>query len=215
MNEQEFADARERMVQEQLIPHQVVDPRVLEAMRRVPRHLFVPADLAEQAYENYPLPIGLDQTISQPLMVAMMAQMLRLTGAERVLDVGTGSGYQAAVLAELAAEVISIERHAPLADQAQTALAQCRCANVTVVIGDGTLGFKERAPYERILVGAAANAIPQSLIDQLTPNGRLVMPVGPPELQTLTVITTDERGHAFTHEHGGCVFVPLIHGKGA
>jgi protein-L-isoaspartate(D-aspartate) O-methyltransferase len=179
-------------------------------MARVPRHRFVPRQLADRAYEDCPLPIGLEQTISQPLMVALMAQMLRLTGVERVLDVGTGSGYQAAVLAKLAGVVISIERHSELAERARGALNQCGYDGVTVIVGDGAMGYPECAPYDRILVAAAANHIPRKLIDQLTPNGRLVMPVGPPDLQTLTVITTDDRGQAYTHEHGACVFVRLV-----
>jgi protein-L-isoaspartate(D-aspartate) O-methyltransferase len=170
----------------------------------------VPPELADRAYADCPLPIGLEQTISQPLMVAMMAQMLRLTGVERILDVGTGSGYQAAILAELAAEVITIERHTELADRAYVTLVQCGYEGIKVIVGNGALGYPAAAPYDRILVAAAANQIPQKLIDQLTPNGRLVMPVGPPELQTLTVITTDDHGQAYTHEHGACVFVPLV-----
>jgi protein-L-isoaspartate(D-aspartate) O-methyltransferase len=211
MTEQQFAEARECMVREQLMPHHITDTRVLEAMGRVPRHRFVPPEFADQAYEDHPIPIGLGQTISQPLMVATMAQMLRLTGKERVLDVGAGSGYQAAVLGELAAEVISIERHPELAARAETVLHQCGYHNVLVVVGDGALGYPPRAPYDRIIVAAAADRVPQPLIDQLPPNSRLIMPVGPTDLQTLTVITTDARGHAYTHEHGGCLFVPLIH----
>jgi len=213
MTEQEYDTARERMVQDQLVPHQIVDPRVLIAMRRVPRHRFVPAVIADQAYENRPLPIGLDQPISQPLMVATMTQMLRLTGSERVLDVGTGSGYQAAILAELAGEVISIERHAALAERARKVLDRNGYSRVTVVTGDGSSGYPDRAPYDRILVAAATDTVPQMLIDQLRPHGRLVIPVGPADLQTLTVITVDEHGQAYIHEHGGCVFVPLVRDK--
>jgi protein-L-isoaspartate(D-aspartate) O-methyltransferase len=214
MDEREFADAREQMTREQLQAREITDLRVLEVMRHVPRHRFVlPEDQAE-AYENKPLPIGQDQTISQPLMVALMAQMLKLTGTEHVLEVGTGSGYGAAVLAELARDVVTIERHADLAEHAQATLTELGYANVTVVVGDGSEGYSPAAPYDRILVAAASPHVPEALIEQLALNGRLILPVGEPGLQTLTVITKDAEGRAFTHEHGSCAFVPLIGAQG-
>lgn len=214
MEDQRYAAERERMVREQIQARQITDLRVLEAMRRVPRHRFVPPEFQQEAYEDKPLSIGFEQTISQPLMVAMMAQMLRLTGTERVLDVGTGSGYGAAALAELAREVISIERFPELAERARGILAELGYKNVTIIVGDGSEGYPAAAPYDRITVAAATPRVPQALIEQLAPNGRLILPVGDPSLQTLTVITKDAEGHAFTHEHGGCAFVPLIGAQG-
>ncbi len=214
MDEREYTAARERMTREQLQTRDIDDLRVLEAMRRVPRHRFVPPELRGEAYEDKPLPIGQEQTISQPLMVALMAQMLKLTGTEHVLEVGTGSGYGAAVLAELARDVVTIERHPDLAERARALLAELGCHNITVVVGDGSQGCPAAAPYDRILVAAASPRVPTALIDQLAPNGRLILPVGEPGLQTLTVITKDASGRAFTHEHGGCAFVPLIGAQG-
>jgi protein-L-isoaspartate(D-aspartate) O-methyltransferase len=214
MDEPEFAAARERMAREQLQARDITDLRVLEAMRRVPRHRFVPPELLAEAYEDKPLPIGQEQTISQPLMVALMAQMLKLTGREHILDVGTGSGYGAAVLAELGRDVVTIERHTDLAERARRTLAELGYTNITVVTGDGSQGYPAMAPYDRILVAAASPRVPQALVAQLAPNGRLILPVGEPGLQTLTVITTDAEGRAFTHEHGGCAFVPLIGAQG-
>lgn len=213
VHENEYTTARGRMVQEQLAARGITDARVLEAMRRVLRHRFVPIEHIAQAYEDHPLPIGHDQTISQPYMVALLAQMLKLTGSERVLDVGTGSGYQAAVLSLLCQEVISIERHAELAAAARVTLQKEGYANVRVLHGDGTQGVAEYAPFDRIVIAAASVRIPEPLIAQIAPGGRLVMPVGESDIQTLTVITRDEAGNVFTHEHGGCVFVPLVAGK--
>jgi protein-L-isoaspartate(D-aspartate) O-methyltransferase len=214
MDDEAFAAARQRMVLEQLQAREITDARVLDAMRRVPRHRFVPPEEAGHAYEDRALPIGLYQTISQPLMVALMVQMLKLAGTERVLEVGTGSGYGAAVLAELAREIVSIERHPALAERARTLLAELGYANVAVVIGDGSEGYAPAAPYDRILVAAASPRVPQALSAQLAPNGRLILPVGDPGEQTLTVITKDDMGRAFTHEHGACAFVPLIGAQG-
>jgi protein-L-isoaspartate(D-aspartate) O-methyltransferase len=214
MEERDFTAARERMAQEQLHARGISDLRVLEAMRRVPRHRFVSPDLVASAYDDSALPIGLGQTISQPLMVALMAQMLKLTGTERVLEVGTGSGYGAAVLAELAREVVTIERHAELAEQARQILTELGYTNVKLIVGDGTEGYPAGAPYDRIVVAASAPRVPEALLAQLAPNGRLVMPVGDAAVQTLTLITKDADGHAFTHEHGGCAFVPLIGAQG-
>ena len=214
MDERQFTTARQRMVQEQLQARDITDFRVLNVMARVPRHLFVSWEQAEHAYEDRALPIEGEQTISQPYMVALMTQMLKLTGSERVLDVGTGSGYGAAVLAELAHEVITIERHPALAQRAEELLSTLGYTNITFCIGDGSEGYPPQSPYDRILVAAAAPRVPEPLIAQLAPLGRLILPVGEPGLQTLTVITKDAEGHAFTHEHGACGFVPLIGRQG-
>lgn len=210
MDERSFVTARERMVQEQLERRGIADLRMLEAMRRVPRHRFVPPDLVSFAYEDRALTIGLEQTISQPLMVALMTQFLALEGSERVLEVGTGSGYQAAILAELAKEVFTIERIAFLADQARQRLAELGYSNVTVVVGDGSEGYAEAAPYDRILVAAGSPRVPEALVEQLASGGRLVLPVGDSDLQILTVVTKDEEGNVTTESHGDCAFVPLI-----
>jgi len=157
---------------------QIKDERVLEAMRAVPRDLFVPADLAGEAWDNVPLPIGAGQTISQPLVVARMLEMLELRGGERILDIGTGSGYHAALLGRLGSHVWSVERHRTLSDQAKANLERAEIHNVTLIVGDGTRGLPETAPFDAINVAAAAgNDIPQALIDQLGPNGRLIVPV--------------------------------------
>jgi len=201
-------------IEEQLVARGVADARVLDAMRRVPRDAFVPPESHPAAYADRALPIGSGQTISQPYMVAVMTEALRLTGSERVLDVGTGSGYQAAVLSLLAREVITIERRPELAGSAQAILAALGYANVTVIAGDGTLGSPEHAPFDAIVVGAGAPRVPEALKAQLSANGgRLVIPVGPPEHQVLHVVTRD--GNAFGDRLGiGCVFVPLIGEEG-
>ena len=162
---------------EQLRAH-VKDERVLEAMRAVPRDLFVPAELAGEAWDNVPLPIGAGQTISQPLVVARMLELLELQGGERILDVGTGSGYHAALLGRLGSHVWSVERHRTLSDQAKANLEKAEIYNVTLVVGDGARGLPETAPFDAINVAAAAgNDIPQALVDQLGVNGRLIVPV--------------------------------------
>jgi protein-L-isoaspartate(D-aspartate) O-methyltransferase len=202
------------MVAEQIAARGVRDAATLSAMRAVPRHLFVPPNAVGEAYDDHPLPIGSGQTISQPYMVAVMTEALRLTGAGRVLDVGTGSGYQAALLADLAREVITIERVPELAAAARTRLAALGYANIEVLVGDGTLGVPELAPYDAIFVGAGAPRTPAALKDQLSrAGGRLVVPIGPAEEQWLTIITRD--GDRFTESTGtGCVFVPLLGQQG-
>jgi protein-L-isoaspartate(D-aspartate) O-methyltransferase len=204
----------DRWIDEQLVARGVTDARVLDAMRRVPREAFVPPASHPAAYADRALPIGSGQTISQPYMVAVMTEALRLAGSERVLDVGTGSGYQAAVLSVLAREVITIERRPELADSARTTLAALGYTNVTVIAGDGTLGSPVHAPFDAIVVGAGAPRVPEALKSQLSGSGgRLVIPVGPPEHQILHVITRD--GNAFTDTPSlGCVFVPLIGEEG-
>jgi protein-L-isoaspartate(D-aspartate) O-methyltransferase len=173
-----YAEARERMVAEQLVARGVTDAKVLEAMRAVPRHRFVPPEWRELAHRDHPLPIGFDQTISQPFVVAFMTAALSLRGGERVLEVGTGSGYQAAVLGEIAREVWTIEIVEPLARQAESVLEELGYDNVHVRAGDGYRGWPEAAPFDAIIVTAAPEEVPQPLLDQLAPNGRLVAPVG-------------------------------------
>jgi len=185
------------------------DGRVLDAIGRVRREEFVPAEVADRAYDNRALPIGHGQTISQPFMVATICAELELRGGERVLDVGTGSGYQAAVLAELAAEVVTIERVPELAERARETLARAGYPRVDVRVGDGTAGVPERAPFDGIAVAAAAPAVPLSLYEQLVSGGRLVVPVGNRESQWLEVVVRGEDGPE-RHRSVPCVFVPLI-----
>lgn len=205
----DFAMLRGRMVHDQLTGRGLRDERVLQAMRDVPRHLFVPPALRDEAYADRPLPIGEGQTISQPYMVAAMTAALAPDPAGRILEVGTGSGYQAAVLARLARQVITIERHAALADQARAALAEAGVTNVRVLVGDGSQGLPDEGPFDGIIVTAGAPEIPQVLLQQLADDGRLVVPVGPSHYQTLTIVTRN--GGEFRTSHGeGCVFVPLV-----
>lgn len=178
MDEERLAIERERMVAHQIKLRGVRDSRVLEAMRAIPRHRFVDPEYQEYAYEDGPLPIGSGQTISQPYIVALMTELLKLTGSEKVLEVGTGSGYQAAVLGQLAHEVHTIERHAGLARFAARLLRDLKLENVQVHVGDGSLGLPEYAPFDRIIVTAAAPRVPQALKDQLADGGRMVIPVG-------------------------------------
>lgn len=173
-----YLNDRWRMVEEQIAERGIHDYRILEVMRTLPRHLFVPNEFRHMAYADGPLPIGSGQTISQPYIVALMTQTLRLMGDEKVLEVGTGSGYQAAVLAHLAAEVHTIERHAGLARNAADVLEQLGLTNVTVHVGDGSLGLPEHAPFQAIITTAAAPRVPSALLDQLDDSGRMVIPVG-------------------------------------
>jgi protein-L-isoaspartate(D-aspartate) O-methyltransferase len=200
---------RTDMVDRQIARRGITDQRVLEAMRTVPRHLFVPAANRHQAYDDRALPIAEGQTISQPFIVALMTSTLELRPGDRVLEVGTGSGYQTAVLAHLGAHVLSIERHAGLAAAASGVLAGMGLSGIEIVVGDGTEGWPPGAPYDRILVTAGAPAVPGRLTEQLVDGGRLVIPVGPPGLQHLTVV--DRVGHDLRiHKGEACVFVPLI-----
>jgi protein-L-isoaspartate(D-aspartate) O-methyltransferase len=202
-------DARERMITEQLEPRGIRNARVLDAMRRVPRHMFVPPEAEELAYADRALPIANGQTISQPYMVAVMTEALAPAADARVLEIGTGSGYQAAVLAALAREVITIERHAELAVAAEARLQRCGYVNIRVVVGDGTLGWPQEAPYDGIIVTAGAPRVPPQLVEQLIDGGRLVIPIGSRDHQILTIVT--RRADAFTEtRREGCVFVPLV-----
>jgi len=204
-----WESARERMVATQIAARGVGDEKVLAAMRRVPRHLFVPAEVRGSAYSDYPLPIGHGQTISQPYIVAMMTSLLQIQPDDRLLEIGSGSGYQAAVLGILAREVISIERIPEVAQLAKKNLADAGITNVTVVIGDGTLGFPGGAPYDGVLITAATPSIPSPLVEQLAEGGRIVAPVGSRDLQELVRLT--RKGHDLIRESfGGVVFVPLL-----
>ena len=200
---------RLRMVEEQLVRRGVTDARVLDALRKVPRHLFVEEALRDRAYGDHPLPIGEEQTISQPYIVALMTQLLELSERDKVLEIGTGSGYQTAVLAELARRVCSIERLPRLAERARALLEQLGYANVWVRIGGGTLGWPDEAPFDRILVTAGGPAVPPPLFQQLAEGGRLVLPLGDPVNQTLTLVEK-VRGEMKTQEHGECKFVKLV-----
>jgi protein-L-isoaspartate(D-aspartate) O-methyltransferase len=201
------------MVEEQLRRRDIVDERVLAAMERVPRELFVPADLRGRAFDDAALPIGVGQTISQPYMVARIVEELGLDGDERVLDVGTGSGYQAAVLAELADDVHTIERIPELAEQAKRNLAAAGYDRVQVHVGDGSRGLPDHAPYDAVAVAAAAPGFPQALYDQLRPGGRLVVPVGGRHGQRLEVIVRSPEGPAVLRSVP-CRFVPLLGEEG-
>lgn len=198
------------MVREQIEARGLSDARVLDAMRTVPRHLFVPESRRRSAHEDAPLPIDCCQTISQPYIVALMSSLAALKGDETVLDIGTGSGYQAAVLSLLAHRVVSVERFAPLAESAKGRLADLGYANVEVHVADGSCGWPTSAPYDAAIVAAGAQSVPTPLTDQLAPGGRLVIPVGGAAVQTLTVATRHADGRVTLATHGSVVFVPLI-----
>jgi protein-L-isoaspartate(D-aspartate) O-methyltransferase len=204
------ADARRRMVEEQLQARGIRDVRVLDAFARMPRDVFVDAAHVEQAYDDAPLAIGHGQTISQPYVVAMTAEALGLGGRERVLDIGTGSGYAAAILGMLAREVHTIERLAELADPARERLARLGFANVHVHLGDGSRGWPEAAPYDAIAVAAAAPRVPRSLLDQLAVGGRLIVPTGSADRQRLMRVTRRDALRFDRDDLGEVRFVPLV-----
>ncbi len=209
--EEDYDEPRRRMVEEQLRARDIEDPRVLEAMARVPRHLFVPAALRFQAYADHPLPIGNGQTISQPYIVALMTQLAEVEPDDVVLEVGTGSGYQAAVLSEIVREVYTIEIVPDLADTAKTRLRDLGYRDVTVRTGDGYLGWEEKGPFDAILVTAAAPEVPPPLLEQLAPGAILVIPVGPQaQVQSLLRIEKTEDGQTVTRDVLPVVFVPLV-----
>ena len=209
----EAAHAREEMVERQLRRRGISDERVLEAMTRVPRELFVPESLSARAYDDGALPIGWRQTISQPFIVATICSLLALEGRERVLDVGTGSGYQAAVLAELAEEVVTIERIPELAALARAALARAGYPHVDVRVGDGSLGVPDRAPFSAIAVAAATPSVPEALYEQLLEGGRLVLPRGSRWGQELVLVVRTAAG-AVERSAIQCRFVPLVGAEG-
>ena len=202
------AAARERMVEE-VAGRGVKDARVLTAMRKVPRHRFVDEALRDRAYGDYPLPIGEGQTISQPFIVGRMTELLRLSGLEKVLEIGTGSGYQAAVLGQCAARVCTVERLPRLAARARQTLEELRYSNVWGRTANGTFGWPDEAPFDRILVAAGGPSVPPPLFEQLAEGGLMVMPVGGPDTQRLQLIEK-VRGEMRVTEDSGCVFVPLI-----
>jgi len=207
----DYASQRERMVRTQLADRGICDVRVLGAMRDVPRHEFVAEWLRQDAYDDHPLPIGSEQTISQPYIVAIMLQHLELQPADRILEIGTGSGYVTALLSTLCAEVYSVERHAELAFAAERRLARLGYANVKIRVGDGSLGWPECAPYDAILVSAAAWEVPPLLLAQLREGGRMMVPVGPAFSQELQLIRK-VGGDTETRNLEGCRFVPLVGG---
>lgn len=209
----DWESLRNEMVDSQLVPRGITDQRVLGAMREIPRHMFVAPGMEARAYGDHALPIGDGQTISQPYMVALMTQALELGGAERVLEIGTGSGYQAAILSRLAEQVFSVERVPALATRARELLEGLGMSNVAIRTGDGTIGWKEFEPYDRIIVTAGAPDVPQSLVDQLADPGAMVVPVGSRGLQQLRVIRKN-KGRVTFVEAGGCVFVPLVGREG-
>lgn len=207
----DYADARNRMVKTQIVGRGVLDPRVIEAMRSVPREVFVRAQDRDDAYADGPLPIGEEQTISQPYVVAAMIAMLEPRAEDRALEVGAGSGYAAAVLGRCVREVWAIERHASLAEDAAARIARLGIENVHVIHGDGTHGLPERAPFDVILVSAGGPEIPAQLIDQLAEGGRMVIPIGSLEEQSLVRIAK-RRGQLREERHEPVRFVPLISG---
>jgi len=205
----DFAILRKRMVQEQLIPRGISDPRVLEAFSRVERHRFIPEEFRQSSYADYPVPIGEGQTISQPFIVALMTQSLRVGPEDKILEIGTGSGYQAAVLAELAKEVYSVERIESLAKKAQGAFKDLGYANIRTKVDDGTLGWKESAPFNKIIITAASPRIPLPLTEQLAEYGALILPLGETFSQVLTLV--EKKGKQLQQKQiCGCVFVPLV-----
>lgn len=205
----DFDKLRQLMVEGQIINRGIKDPQVISVLRNVPRHKFVPPDLQNDSYEDCPLSIGHGQTISQPYIVALMTEALRLKPIDRVLEVGTGSGYQAAILAKLCTYVYTIERLDILAKRAELIFSELGIKNISVKLGDGTLGCEEFAPYEAIMVTAASPQVPQPLLVQLAEGGRLVMPVGVAFGQALTLMEK-EKGRILEREICGCSFVPLI-----
>lgn len=205
----DFQNLRDLMVDTQLIPRGIKDERVLKVMRKVPRHLFLDESQWFRAYDDMALPIGEGQTISQPYMVAIMTELLELKGDERVLEIGTGSGYQAAILCELSREVYSIERVQTLSERASNVLRSLGYENIHLRVGDGTLGWPEEAPFDRMIITAACPEIPEPLIDQLSEGGMIVAPVGERFSQILLRVR-NEKGRLIEEYHTPCVFVPLI-----
>ena len=204
-----YSQLRHKMVREQLSARGILDPRVLQAMERVPRHEFVRTYSAAQAYEDHPIQIGEGQTISQPYMVASMLEIAEIQPDDVVLEIGTGSGYQTAVLAEVAAEVFSVERYATLAASAQQLLAHLNYANVIISVGDGSLGLPNAAPFDAIIVSAAASYVPPPLIEQLREGGRLLIPIGGPDEQQLQLVRKRHGAGVVTPQYA-CRFVPLV-----
>ena len=206
---QAYAGQRRKMVEEQILGRGIKDLSVMEVLSRVPRHLFVNSSLQHRAYGDCPLPIGENQTISQPYIVALMTQALDLKGEERVLEIGTGSGYQTAILAELAAQIFTIERVKPLVKKTKELLEGLKYKNIVFKTFDGTYGWRDQSPFDAILISAATPSIPKSLIEQLADKGRLVAPVGERESQDLIVLNKNGN-KVMERKIGSCKFVPLI-----
>ncbi len=202
------------LIDHELRPSGITDERVLEVMRKVRREKFIPDSLRNRAYGNYPLPIGENQTISQPYIVALMTQALELKPTDKVLEIGTGSGYQAAILAKLSSIVYTIERLEILSNRARTNLYSQGYNNVYLIVGDGTLGLPEYAPFEKIIVTAAAPRVSDSLYEQLAPGGKMVIPVGSRFVQDLQLIEKALNGRKYRKSLGGCRFVPLVGKEG-
>jgi len=205
----DYRIAREKMVKNQLVPRGITDQDVLKAMRKIPRHLFLEEALVGEAYNGHPLPIGHQQTISQPYIIALMTQALELTGKEKTLEIGTGCGYQTAILAELSEKVYTIERIRLLMEEARALLAELNYLNVIFSAFDGTIGWKEYEPYDAVMVTAGAAKIPQPLLEQLADGGRMIIPIGDKTSQELIKITRD-KDHYDKKSLGGCRFVDLI-----
>jgi protein-L-isoaspartate(D-aspartate) O-methyltransferase len=208
-----YQERRIAMVKDQIVKRGIRNPLTIKAMEKVPRHLFVPVDYVERAYEDNPLPIGYDQTISQPFIVAYMTEIAKPAKWKKVLEIGTGSGYQAAVLAEIVDSVFTIEILPGLAKQATLRLAKMGYKNIFTKQGDGYIGWKEHAPYDIIIVTAADDHIPQPLIDQLAENGWLVMPIGSPSSAQQLVLATKKNGKIDKRKLEMVRFVPLLHGE--
>ena len=204
-----YAGQRRKMVEEQLLERGIKDLALMEVMSRVPRHLFVDSSLQQRAYGDCPLPIGENQTISQPYIVASMTEALHLKGKERVLEIGTGSGYQTAILAEMASQVFTIERIRPIVQKTKVLLNGLRYENIVFKVFDGTYGWRDQSPFDAILISAATPNIPTALIEQLADKGRLVAPVGGRESQKLTVLSK-VGSRLVSREKESCKFVPLI-----
>ncbi len=209
----DFKKLREKMVEEQLIPRGISDLSTLKTLGKVERHRFVPSEFLKSAYGDHPLPIGSGQTISQPYIVALMTEALRLTGREKILEIGTGSGYQAAILAELAAEVYSIERIPVLAERASKVLSELGYKNIKIDVRDGSLGWQEHAPYDAIIITASCPGEPKTLLSQFAEGGRLIVPIGAAFGQVLTLFEK-QGGAIISHEICGCVFVPMVGREG-
>lgn len=206
----QYQGKRQYMIDTQIVARGIKDKRVIEAMLKVPRHLFLDEALRPQAYDDNPLPIGEKQTISQPYIVALMSETLHLKGTEKVLEIGTGSGYQCAILAELADQIYTIERIPSIAKRARKIFDQLNYSNVIINIGDGTLGWKQHSPYDGIIVTAASPRPPKPLLEQLAKGGRLVIPIGDEFSQNLSVFTRNDNDDLTEESYGGCRFVKLI-----
>jgi protein-L-isoaspartate(D-aspartate) O-methyltransferase len=205
----DYDTLRKRMVEEQLIARGIKDKRVLDAFYKVPRHRFVPEGVIDNAYSDFPLPIGNGQTISQPYIVALMTELLELSATDKVLEIGTGSGYQTAILSELTPKVYSVERFKQLSKEAGVALGELGYRNARLMVGDGTLGWQEESPFERIIITAASPRIPLPLVEQLAEKGKIVIPLGESFSQVLT-IAEKINNRLQSREVCGCVFVPLV-----